>query len=1383
MNLTTRLKTPASLLIGLTVSASLLVTTPALAQIDELAPVALDDSPAAQLALDEARTQAADNPERTAELAAELLDQYSERVVVRDDDPELFESVRSSVIRLLESDPGVLAAWRRAESTAARTMLLEEGILATHQRRPLTAAGLEAGLRLAQRTIESGRPTAGLRLLDSLADWQGGAEEAARINLLRTLGLIDLARRPGADASTAVERDKAIELVAADSPSQAEALLSLRDDLAQAPDSGSRVDFETLERLDWTPLWDVMMGDALFRRKTTNMATGRILSPTSRKRAFEGGSYLVSVPAVHEDLVLVNEGYLLEALDRYTGRLVWYRDHGLSRGITPSGLPGDPNQIVLADGEAYTILGHFFPNGRGGDGVVIRFDPLTGIDRWRIRPDRMDDDSQLEGSQSAGPPLVVGDLLAIPLRKSTSRLETIDMVLAVDRADGSFKWLRTIASSGKVRSNTGRPLATLGEIDGDVLVSSAAGAIARLDGRTGSIRWLRRDEVPLRMTFSSGFAWQISGPVVCGQGVAIIDAARRHWLILDPETGEELVRRPIGAGSIAGAATWLMALSDGETEGGLLLAIGSSDVVAIDPANPDRRKWSLRQRFKDVGLPFGTQLAAGIRGRIFPIEDGIVVPVVDRLYLVDTATGTPRRLVDMPGPSNPIVTRDAIYACGSESVFASMPIEQAISALEARILAAPDAIPQALALMELSERIGRRELLVFAARAAVEASLRRSEARWNQEVLDRILEVLGRTGPDDGAVLLELAGSVAGDPKGRAKLELVRGDWLAGLGRRMEASAAWMAILEDEDVGSIRVPINDELEGAASIAALSRLRTLIQENKELQVELNRQGGMLVQNAIRDRASAAELVKLARKYGGTDAAISAGTRAVEILRDEGRPRIAAFVATVISRDFEAGHPGRQELLSLAIDSVEELDRFDLATPMLRMSLSGASGSDSKFSASRRPVLDAAPDRIQILAGIPVPVAPEIEAALPTDGIAMIENSSLVWRDSDDLQAIWTNPLESRDAEIIGFEPHLLVWEGGDLREPRLSAIDRQGGETIWSTSRISELLPPSDRLEVNTDGFLPDGSPFIPHQVIPIKTVDGILLVRRDGAVSLVDGGDGRSVRWSGDDLMGRIYQAELAGGMLHLSGSEIDGRGELVGVTVSLDPRTGRRLHRSVHESGEVRMAIGDDAGRLAVVTKGGVSMVDPAGSALGHGGGWTCSDPMFSYAPFAWLIEDDLVLVAEDGIARTLAADLGLERPEAWGTPLDGDRQPGRLQEIVRLGDRWLFRHASRLFLYDRFGRMVGADGIARPDLENVAIVPVSDGLLLVSRDAQRRIHRVHRLDERRGLFASGTPFDYASPGRFEDVLAIDGWLLLRKGGDTHALPMASAQKKTTVP
>ena len=87
---------------------------------------------------------------------------------------------------------------------------------------------------------------------------------------------------------------------------------------------------------------------------------------------------MTTVPALVGDLVLVNEGFLLRGFDRFTGRMRWYRDFGISRGMRPSGTPGDLGEIVIADGDAYTVIGHAFGGGREGTGEVIRFDPATG---------------------------------------------------------------------------------------------------------------------------------------------------------------------------------------------------------------------------------------------------------------------------------------------------------------------------------------------------------------------------------------------------------------------------------------------------------------------------------------------------------------------------------------------------------------------------------------------------------------------------------------------------------------------------------------------------------------------------------------------------------------------------------------------------------------------------------------------------------------------------------------------------------------------------------------------------------------------------------------------------------------------------------------------
>ena len=1365
-------------------------------QVGELAPVALDDSPTAQRALDEAYTQAADNPERTASLIADLLDEYGVRVVPAGDE-DLFQSVRGRVGELLRSDRGVRQAWRRAEDARSTTMLDREGFEATYRRRPFTQGGLEAGLRLAQRFVETGSPDAGLRVLDEMEAWPGVEAEETRMTILRGLALIDLVRRSQDDPGLGLELRRVVEALRVLDPDAGRELERVAGRIAGVQVEDRRPSFEDLSTRDWTPLWEVPLEDSLFLRKTTNMSTGRVLAPTNAKRNLEAGSYLVTVPAVHEDLVIFNEGYLVEAVDRYTGRLVWYRDRGLSRGITPTGLPSDLNRIVLFGDEAYTILGHHFPTGRSSGGEVIRFDPQTGVERWKVRVDELLAGMQVGEADPVGTPVVVGELLLLPLRESTTRLETIDMVLAVDRAEGRFRWLRTIASSGKQRSSPGRPLSELVPIEDDVVFASAAGAIARLDGRSGEVRWLRRDEVPLQLRQST-YAWQLGGPAVLDRGIAVLGAGRSDWMLLDSETGALLDRRPIGAGTAAGTATSLHALEDVGPNGDLLLAVGPDDVVALDPADPGGRVWSLRERLAERDLPFGLPAQSGVRGRVQVIEGGVVVPVVDGLYLVDGSSGTPRWLLETPGPTNPTVVADAIYAAGGRSLIASMPIEDAILALEARIRASPDAIPQSLALMELSERIGRTDLLLFSARTAMEAAVDAPAPRWRADVLDRILDVLSRQEGETGEALLAFGRTLAREPAARARLQLAEGDWFARTERPGDAVDSWLRIIQDDAFASVEVEYDGRLVGPASVAARSRLRSLLSGEPAAKEGLLRDAEARIDEALAGEPTAAELMVLMRSYEGTEPANRAALRAAELFAEDDRPLLVAMVAMVALRGADAiSDPIRRRILDLAINAAEEAGRPDLRDALSRI----APGSDPSMATDdsriRRPSLGIAADRIEVIPGTPVAVDPRVAGTAPTDGLLMMEGNELVWRSGPDLDRAWSIDLETAGSEVFGgmpiviaFEPSLHVWQG-DSRGGRLTAIDLGSGSVLWESARIPELLPPSREPErvggiVNVQSR-PDGTPFVPFDLVPIVLGDGVALVRRDGAASFIDGRDGRTVRWSTDGLLDRVYDVELGGGLLHLGGAI--GTGDAtVGMVVTLDPRTGRILHKATVEDPEILESVSDDWGRVAVRTRSGITLIDPAAAAIGLEGGWTRGGEagaglMSPEIAMVRLAGDRVLLVGLDGGVREFDVEVGGSSGADWDRAPDGDRAPGKLLEMTRLDDRWLLRHVSRAFLHDLDGRMVGADGIARRDLENVAAVPVEDGLVLVSRDSARRIYRVHRLDDRRGLLATAQPFDFASAMRMDRVAVVDGWLIFQQGNRTYGLPMGIDEVPSTDP
>ena len=308
--------------------------------------------------------------------------------------------------------------------------------------------------------------------------------------------------------------------------------------------------------------------------------------------------------------------------------------------------------------------------------------------------------------------------------------------------------------------------------------------------------------------------------------------------------------------------------------------------------------------------------------------------------------------------------------------------------------------------------------------------------------------------------------------------------------------------------------------------------------------------------------------------------------------------------------------------------------------------------------------------------------------------------------------------------------------------------------------------------------MPDGAAFVASEILPLTSEGGILLVRRDGAVSCIDPVDGRTPVWSRRGLMDRVYGADLAGGLLHVWGASIDDEGAKVGRVVSLDPVNGLTRSEAGFTDGEVRQVIGDDTGRLAVLTANRVNMLDPMGRMLGSSDGWYRDDRRLAAASMGWMSEDQLVLIDENGGGTALDPGFGASIPGVWELAEDGERQTGRLLESRRVGDHWLLRYDARILLYDPAGDLVGADGIARKDRSNWAMIPTQEGVLVFSRAPRtaRLIHRVHRLDDQRGLLAADPPFDLE--GRFDGVSAIDGWLLLHRLGETFALPMAEPDR-----
>ncbi len=1359
--------------------------------------VTVDDSPVATRSLNEAMVQAKDNPARTADLLASLLDEYGIRLA-ETERPGRFASVRDEAIRILRSDATVLAAWRR-EVSANATRLLETGNPGeAFDRRPLTDAGLESGLRLAQMAIESGSPLAGLTMLDDLESWPGAADGRRRLLVLRGLGCVAALRRDPA-ARDRVDLVATLEGVLGELATVDEEAEAMIRRIGATPDPGVRRPIPSLASIrdaDWTRIWEEPLLDTLYRRRYYDSVDGRAFSESNASRARLAGSSMTTVPAVHGDLVLVNEGFLIRGFDRYTGRMRWFRDFGVSRGMRPSGTPGDLGEIVIEGGAAFTVVGHAFGAGREGAGEILRFDPETGLERWRIQPPRLFEDGSLDGSFISGPPLPLGDIVAIPLRKSNTRLETIEYVLALDQDDGSLRWLRPIASSGGVRMGGVRTFARLAAYDGDVVVSSAAGAIARLEARSGRIRWLRREEVPLRAPRIPAMPWQIGGPVALDVGIATLDPAGEHWLLLDPETGEDLIRRPVGPGTVAGAVRYLLAFPDPAEGRDLLLAIGEG-IVALDPSGGEEPVWTLARSIVDASDSNTLEPVSwsnGIRGRVAVVSGGVIVPSLDFLALIDGRTGGMERLIPMPGGGNPLVTRTGIFVAGDDRLVAAMPLEEAVATLRDRVRKFPDAIVQALALLELAGGLGDRALVLEAAEAAVVGLARVPDPILRVELLDRLLEsVESSPDPRDGERLLELAAEVAITPEGRVRRQLALGDWMSRQGRVEDAVEAWATILESTALATVVIQADADVITTGGGVARSRVLASQRVTPSVRTWLDRRSIDLFEGMLVERGTAEDFVSVVRRFPGTQGALRAGRRAIEILRDEGRPLEAAAVARIVARDLDSGDPRLKELLRFTAAIALEADRPSLAKALdpgstiaeADASLVGWPAVDPRTRSPRRPILGGSPRNLRLVPGVLVAESQVASLESPTDAVLVVEEEgrSLVRRSADGLSVEWRLPLAGNGVEILRYEPELLVWEGGDLRDPQLSAVDPATGALLWSTPRASSLLPAPARIAVGADGFLPDSTPFLPFEILPMPVDDGVVLARRDGSMVKIEAGDGRTVDWAREEVLDRIYDVHRAGGLLHIRGASIGVDGDTVGTVVSVDPADGRTVHQASVPGGEIRWLATDSLGRLAVGSTRSVTLIDPNEALLGGGDRWSRSDSRLLGSEIAWFDDGRLVVVDDRGVPVAFDIDLGAIDETRWNLPVDSDWIPGGAVRTVRDGTHRFLVFRDRLLLFDPEGEITGVDRIADVNRMDWEVLPTRDGVRLISQRPGRGRYtfRVFELDPEAGLRISGTPFEVEpTAARYQRAHAIDGWLLFATDREINAVPLPGNAART---
>lgn len=897
-------------------------------------PVYVDDSPQAWEMFRQAQDQARHNAGEAVRLYQELLDEFALKLIPAIDAAgaaDHFKSVRQRVLASLRNDSALLERYRMIQKQPAEQMLkdseqptadvaLLEQLALT---RSLTDAGLEALLRLAQRELESGRFR---RALAHLEEARLHPELAGR-RAVHTTFMYGTASFYAGDADAAEQAHQDLGRLGV----EAEALWQRLGELINARQQSALPQTAAVTALDMgaasdlqdvvaQAIWSVPLEDSLLRRRLAMMSEDQPLSLAPAAAEFarraeqeRNADALTSIPTVVGETAFINEGHTIRALNRLSGRQLWSYANASHLSFTERDLQGSLDLSVIAmDGNTLvTLTGHAQPGGRPEAGRILCLDAAAGTLRWstNLSAPPLVEAAANEQLFPHGAPVIAEGMVYVCARRVSMQSMTSAYVVALDLNDGKVQWLRYITSSGGMRAL--RPFDTLVHHRGDLYVSTAVGATARLNPRNGETKWLVRFTSP----FNTGLAeqsrrpWDMTGPVVTHRGVLAIEPSLRRVSLLDAETGATLESHEAGAASDWSSPRYLLA--DDER----VYSIGT-EILAFDLDDLEHAAWRLpgpQTSSARSGAPGAQQpderassrrvefSALDLRGRVQLVEGALIAPTGAGVLVIDSQTGEITNSLPIHAAGNPIAVDSQLLLAGGDRLDAYMSFNKAQSMLRERIAQSPSDPEPALSLLRLGLRVTNLELALEAADLATRALNRMPEQEAaaggrRDELMALLLELAGarlHSSSAQGEALFAAMDAAAVDSPQRVDYLLAYGDWLSA-SRLDRAVEVYQSILSDRALADCWQSHNGVLRPAAE-GARQRLRALIAERgPTVYAAQSDFAAIRVKHLTAPGAKLdlAELQALADEFPFSDAAVEAALRVADAHAQKGDHRSAA-----------------------------------------------------------------------------------------------------------------------------------------------------------------------------------------------------------------------------------------------------------------------------------------------------------------------------------------------------------------------------------------------------------------------------------------------------------------------------------------------------------
>ncbi len=881
-------------LLGLAVSL-----TPGVALAQQLSPVFLQDSQRATEALPRALELATSELyDESARVLDELIRTDGDLLLVSDEDEELLHAVRDRVHEAMLARPTLLSRYRELHEATARAILEAGAARRVEREYLLTSAGFDAALLIAADHVQHARFHSALRTLAQLdrhPDRRARAGESAEAMSLvwRYLDGLDALGETDPDARAMLLRWRADVGLGEDEPLPVEPpALPLRRSLFSDPGT------LRIEGVLAQPLISREMGPPSRVVTSSSFANQDGIPPTGR--------VLPTAPVLVGDTVYTNTTDTIAAWNRFTGQLLWQTPivapiRLINRYVRTETILEEVATLCTGDGVLVALTGA--PEvGAVPERLLVGLDPATGGERWRVALSESLDPKLVNATFRGPPVLVEGVVVVGAVDADTAKRTVVHHLVGIDASDGRTLWSRAVASVGaRPYSQVRTPSEGVTPFGPDVVHVSSLGAVVRLEGATGRVRWVRRaspEDAGTRFA-TEGATWRFNIPVVTRERVFTLAPDRRAIFDLDAQTGVMIAS--------SRANRW----DDPHTlhlVGDTLVGISDRRIVMCPKDEIERAR--------DIALianiqgPDGTE----IRGRTaragttlyVPITSGLVaieVPQPDDRWLEGNSPSVEGTLIPLDNSGNPLLIDGQVIVADDTRLHTYFAWNVARELLIRREASAPADPSAPVTYAQLAYRAGETSDIAPALDRALEA-LARDPLREDFNALRRTLfdAVLGMARPDrDPSRLARLSPSLRRElldrleelgvtPEERVASLMTAGAYFQAINDAPRAVERYQRLLEDASLRSIPY----ETGGVRTSAEAEVSRRLI---NVVAVGGRRAYGAYDQLAQRRvdelgmNASVGELIEVARAFPVASVTPSLYLAVGELQAEQGEPRRA------------------------------------------------------------------------------------------------------------------------------------------------------------------------------------------------------------------------------------------------------------------------------------------------------------------------------------------------------------------------------------------------------------------------------------------------------------------------------------------------------------